>query len=126
MKKAARILLVDDEAPILTALEFLLTREGYQIEKAGNGKVALDKFSDFDPDLILLDVMMPEMNGFETALQLRQRFPEKDCRIIFLTAKGMKEDRQQGFLSGAEEYIIKPFDNDELLTIIKENLAEIL
>mgnify|MGYP006285386957 CR=1 FL=1 len=117
-----RILIVDDEPHIITAISFLLTQKGYDIEKAKNGKQALQKAELVRPDIIILDVMMPEMDGFEVARRLRQQDQFDDLHIIFLTARGTQEDRFRGYETGGEVYLTKPFDNDQLLLTVQEVL----
>ncbi len=119
----AKILIVDDEPNIVTALEFLLEREGHQIRKAFNGREGLEMALLFLPDIILLDVMMPEMDGFEAARLIRQTPILENTKIIFLTAKGTQSDRRTGYDSGAEYYIVKPFDNAELIGTVNEVLV---
>lgn len=119
----AKILIVDDEPNIVTALEFLLEREGYRIKKAYNGMEALAVARQFHPDIVLLDVMMPEMDGFEAARRIRQLPSLENAKIIFLTAKGTQSDRQTGYNNGAEYYIVKPFDNAELVGVVNEVLV---
>lgn len=120
---AAKVLIVDDEPNIVMAVEFLLQREGYQTEKAFNGMEALDMATRFLPDIIVLDVMMPGLNGFEVAEQIR-RLPQLEyTKIIFLTAKGTQRDKETGYAKGAEAYMLKPFENEELVTIVNEMLT---
>jgi DNA-binding response OmpR family regulator len=119
----AKVLLVDDEPNIVTALEFLLQREGYQIEKAYNGLQALEKAATFLPDIVVLDVMMPGMDGFEVARQMRQTEALEYTKIVFLTAKGTQRDKEAGYANGAEYYMIKPFDNDLFVQTIHEIMA---
>ncbi len=118
-----RILIVDDEAAIMTAIAFLLEKEGYAVVQAENGRQALAKAKSFQPEIIILDVMMPGMDGFEVARRIRENDNMDDCRIIFLTARGTQNDRFDGYASGGEVYLTKPFDNDELLTILAEVVA---
>jgi DNA-binding response OmpR family regulator len=120
LNEPKRVLLVDDEPNILLAIEFLLKKEGYTIKKAFDGQQALDVAASFRPDIIVLDVMMPELNGFEVAQRIRNMPDMEDVRIIFLTAKGTPNDKMKGYSSGGEVYLIKPFDNDELVSIVKE------
>jgi DNA-binding response OmpR family regulator len=119
-KQTGNILLVDDEPNILVALEFLLKQAGFKVQKAYDGQQALNKLAHFKPDVIVLDVMMPELNGFETAAKIRQMEDMDDAKIIFLTAKGTSSDRQTGYAMGGEIYITKPFDNDDLVNTIRE------
>lgn len=120
---SGKILIVDDEPNIVLAIEFLLQREGYRTEKAFDGLQALDKAADFQPNIIILDVMMPGMSGFEVGQQIRKMPTLEHTKIIFLTAKGTQRDKQTGYASGAEVYMIKPFDNDELVMAVNEMMV---
>lgn len=120
---SAKILIVDDEPNIVLAIEFLLQREGYRTEKAFDGLQALEVAAAFQPDIVILDVMMPGMDGFNVGQRIRRMPLLENTKIIFLTAKGTQRDKQTGYDSGAEAYMIKPFDNDELVTLVKEMLA---
>lgn len=123
MVNQAKILVVDDEPNIVLAIEFLLQREGFLVQKAYNGIEALEAVASFQPDIVLLDVMMPEMDGFEVAAQLRKRPDLADTKIIFLTAKGTQKDKETGYSKGAEYYMVKPFDNDVLVSTVHEILV---
>lgn len=120
---SAKILLVDDEPNIVIALEYLLKREGYEVHKAYNGQDALGCLTTLVPDIVILDVMMPGMDGFEVARRLRQMPALEQTKIIFLTAKGTQQDRATGYNSGAEYYMIKPFDNDVFVSTVNEIMA---
>ncbi|MEM0994150.1 MAG: response regulator [Bacteroidota bacterium] len=115
-----KVLLVDDEPNILVPLEFLMKQQGYQVEKAQNGIAALDKMKKDVPNIVILDVMMPGMTGFEVAKQIRAQPKFEDTRIVFLTAKGTPEDKMNGYSNGGEIYITKPFDNSDLVTKVNE------
>lgn len=117
-----KILLVDDEPNILMALEFLMEQQGFDVRKAGNGQEALNTLGFYQADIVLLDVMMPGMDGFEVASNIRKISAYDNCRIIFLTAKGTDADKWNGYRSGGEVYLTKPFDNDRLLDTINEVL----
>ena len=127
MKKTSpsdtKVLLVDDEPNILLALEFLLQREGYRVEKAFNGVQALEILPVMRPDIVVLDVMMPGMDGFEVARNIRQQPEMERTKIIFLTAKGTPTDKMKGYDTGGEYYLIKPFDNTDFVQIIQEVAA---
>ena len=110
-----KIMLVDDEENILISLSFILKKEGYSVATAKNGTEALELYKSFKPQIILLDVMMPKMDGFTVASKLRSLDEHSEISIIFLTAKGTSQDRQKGYMSGADDYIVKPFDNSSLL-----------
>jgi DNA-binding response OmpR family regulator len=114
------VLIVDDEPNILVALDFLLKKEGYEVLKATNGLEALQIIDNTPPVVVVLDVMMPEMDGFEVARRIRSNEDNQDIRIIFLTAKGTKADRAEGYDRGGEVYLTKPFDNEEFITTVNE------
>ena len=123
LQNQTKILLVDDEPNILVAIEFQLTKEGYQIQKAFDGQQAIEKVESFHPNIIILDVMMPGLDGFEVARRVRHMDGNDDIKIIFLTAKGTTQDKMKGYSTGGEYYLIKPFDNDELVDLVKELVA---
>jgi DNA-binding response OmpR family regulator len=120
MSNTTKILIVDDEPNILVALDFLLQRKGFVTQKAENGLEALALAPQFGPHLVVLDVMMPGMDGFEVAQRLRQLPDMADVRIVFLTAKGTLGDKEMGYKSGADYYLTKPFDNDTFIQTIEE------
>lgn len=114
-----RILLVDDEPDILEFIGYNLSREGYTVYKSFNGKQAIEKAREVLPHLIILDVMMPEMDGMETCRELR-RFPELSHSVIaFLTARGEDYSQLAGFEAGADDYIAKPIKPGLLLSRVK-------
>jgi DNA-binding response OmpR family regulator len=114
------ILIVDDELSILVPLQFLMEKEGYSAKLAQSGKDAFDKISETQPDLILLDIMLPDLDGYEIYQMIRQREEWKSIRIIFLTAKNREADMAKGLAMGADAYITKPFSNTDLVGKIKE------
>lgn len=113
---AEKILLVDDEERIRKLLNLYLTREGYEITEASNGAEALELALTEDFHCILLDLMMPEMDGIEVAKELRK---EKSTPVIMLTAKGEEGDRVEGLEVGADDYIVKPFSPREVVLRVK-------
>jgi len=115
-----KVLLVDDEPNILVAIEFLMEQQGYSVRTAYNGQSALSAIESELPDVIVLDVMMPGMDGFEVAKAVRDNPACSNIPIVFLTAKGTSDDKCKGYESGGEVYLIKPFDNDELVNTIRE------
>lgn len=119
---AHRILVVDDEVNIVIAIEHLLQKAGFITEKAYNAEEALAQFSRFEPLLVLLDVMMPGMNGFDLALSLRKASDNPGLKIIFLTARGTDKDKLEAYSKGGDSYVTKPFDNEALLELVKETL----
>ena len=111
-----RILVVDDDPEIISLLKRGLSYEGYAVEAASNGAEALAKAREKEPDLVVLDVMMPEMDGVEVARRLRQA---GDVPILMLTARGTVADRVAGLDGGADDYLVKPFALDELLARVR-------
>jgi DNA-binding response OmpR family regulator len=114
-----RILIVDDEPFNLDLLEQELEDQNYTIERANDGAEALEKVPSFLPDLILLDYMMPKMNGLEVLRRLREDAQHKTIPVILLTAKATQEDKVRGLDAGADDYVIKPFDSFELLARVR-------
>jgi DNA-binding response OmpR family regulator len=114
-----KILIVDDEPFNLDLLEQELEDQNYTIERASDGAEALDKVPVFQPDLILLDYMMPKMNGLEVLRRLREDAIYKSIPVILLTAKATQEDKVRGLDAGADDYVIKPFDSFELLARVR-------
>jgi DNA-binding response OmpR family regulator len=108
------ILVVDDDPDVARFVEVNLRSAGYDVQVATDGEEALEKAVDMRPDLVLLDVMMPKLDGFEVAQRLRRDQRTSSCSIIMLTAKALSADKVLGLSSGADDYIIKPFDPDEL------------
>jgi len=121
-KKQPLVLIVDDVAKNLQLLGNILKKENYRIAAASNGKQAVAIAINTSPDLILLDVMMPEMDGFEACSKLKNIPQTKDIPIIFLTAKVETEDIIKGFKVGAVDYVTKPFNSYELLARVKTHL----
>lgn len=114
-----KVLLVDDEQDILVLLKYNLEKENFLVQTASNGRVAIEVAKDFMPDIIVLDVMMPEMDGIETCLELRQIPDLKNVLITFLTARGEDYSQIAGFDSGADGYITKPIKPRVLVSRLK-------
>ena len=114
-----KILVVDDEAAIVDLIKMELDFEGYQVETAYDGQEAIEKAQSFEPDLIVLDIMLPKVNGYDVCKTLT---PMMDVPIILLTAKTDIIDKVLGLELGADDYLTKPFDNRELLARIKAHL----
>ena len=112
----ARLLIVDDEEKIREMVGKYAAHEGYEVELASDGKEALEKFRNADFDVVILDIMMPELDGYKTFEMMKQI---KDVHCIFLTALGQEYDRVYGFDIGAEDYVTKPFSLKELMMRIK-------
>ena len=119
-----KVLIADDEPNIVTALEFLLRRSGYEVHVARNGDEALRLVADCKPDLVLLDVMMPVKSGYEVCQRMRERADWRHIKIIMLTAKGRDVEVSKGRSLGADLYITKPFSTKELVARI-EGLLEL-
>jgi two-component system, OmpR family, alkaline phosphatase synthesis response regulator PhoP len=113
-----KVLIVDDEPDIVELLEYNLTKEGYDVQTASNGKKALNIAKTFVPDLVLLDIMMPEMDGVETCRQLRERQEMSNAFIIFLTARAEEYSEIAAFEVGADDYLTKPIRPRALMSRI--------
>lgn len=122
MKK--RILIVDDEPNIVVPLEFLMTQNNYDVQTADTGEKALDLISTWKPDLVLLDIMLPGMDGYEVCQKIRQEKELNPVRIVFLSAMARSIDIAKGMGLAADDYITKPFANDYVVSKIKELLAD--
>jgi two-component system, OmpR family, alkaline phosphatase synthesis response regulator PhoP len=115
----AKVLVVDDDQDILEMLSYNLNKEGYEVRSTDNGRTALEIAQDFIPDLIILDVMMPEMDGIETCVEIRQIPALKDTLVAFLTARGEDYSQIAGFDAGADDYISKPIKPRVLLSRVQ-------
>jgi DNA-binding response OmpR family regulator len=113
----SRILIIEDETPMRTALADVLDGEGYRPLTAADGEIGLRKAVDEKPDLILLDAMMPKLDGFAVCAELRRL--EISVPVLMLTAKGQIEDRVSGLDAGADDYLVKPFSTEELLARVR-------
>lgn len=114
-----KILVVDDEKPISDIIKFNLTKEGFEVDTAYDGEEAVKKVNEIDPDLMILDLMLPKKDGLEVAREVRQTH---DMPIIMVTAKDTEIDKVLGLEMGADDYVTKPFSNRELLARVKANL----
>jgi len=119
-----RILIVDDEPNIVTSLEFLMRESSYEVRVARDGEEALRRAESFLPDLILLDVMMPQRSGFEVCRKIRENPALRDVKIVMLTAKGRDVEKDRGLNLGANAYVTKPFSTKELMNTVHALLAE--
>ncbi len=117
-----KILIIDDEPQIVRALELLMQREGFEVRSASDGIEALSSIEDAAPDLILLDLMMPRMDGFELCQKIRSNPAWKNMIIVILTAKGRDIEREKGMALGADHYVTKPFSTREVVQLIKSAL----
>ena len=118
------ILIVDDEPSIVVPIQFLMEQQGYNVLVAENGEDALDIIYKYKPDLILLDIMLPRIDGYEVCEIVRLDPRYRDIKIIFITAKGREVEIAKGLALGADAYITKPFSNTELVSKVKKLLEE--
>ena len=121
---AKKILIADDEPNIVTALEFVLSRAGFELRIARDGEAAWQAISEFQPDLMLLDVMMPVRNGFVVCQMIRENAAWRHMKIVMLTAKGRDTEVSKGLALGADAYVSKPFSTKELVERVKELLGQ--
>lgn len=123
MKKNKRILVVDDDKQTLKQLEKQLKEKGFEVSTALNGKEALKKVGEDEPDVITLDVMMPEMDGYETCYHLKENPETSKIPVIMVTSRGKMKAKLASFSFGADYYIAKPFEIKDLLELVKKALA---
>ena len=119
---AKNILVVEDEPDLRTTLEFNLKSEGYKVKSAADGEAAINEIGKKVPDLVLLDLMLPDMSGLEVCKKIRNESFSDQVSIIMLTAKGEEVDRVLGFELGADDYVVKPFSVRELMLRISSIL----
>ncbi|MCP4694550.1 MAG: response regulator [Desulfobacterales bacterium] len=115
-----KILIVDDEPNIIVPLQFLMEQNGYDVLIAQSGEEAIENIQQYQPDLILLDIMLPGIDGFEVCEIVRLKPEWRHTKVIFLTAKGREVDKAKGMVLGADAYITKPFSNSEVVEKVKE------
>lgn len=120
----AKILIAEDERDIRDLIAFTLRFAGYEVFAATNGEEAVEMAPKVNPDLILMDVRMPRMTGYEACRVMKQNPSLKDIPVVFLSAKGQESEIKQGMEAGAEEYLLKPFAPDQLTARIKTILAK--
>ncbi len=118
------ILIVDDEQNIVISLEYVMKNAGFNVAVAYDGEEALEKVKENVPDLVILDVMMPKLDGFEVCKKIRENPAWKSVRIVMLTAKGRDSEREKGLSFGADDYLTKPFSTRDILQRVKEILAQ--
>jgi len=118
------ILIVDDEPDVVVPIQFLMEQQGYRVMAAERGEDALDLIYHYKPDLVILDIMLPGMDGYEVCEIVRLNPNYRDVKIMFLTAKGREVDIAKGLALGADAYLTKPFSNDELVAKVKELLEK--
>lgn len=118
------VLIAEDEAYIVESLTFLLQRAGYEVRTVDDGAAALSAIAKSPPDLFILDIMIPTMNGFDVLRRLRASDEHGDVPVLALTAKGQEEDRRRMFDLGADEFVTKPFSNADLMERVKRLLGD--
>ncbi len=121
----ANLFIVEDEMPIVTLLKYNLEKEGHKVNYALNGEDAIRSIKDQNPDLILLDWMLPDISGIEVCRNLKRINLLKNIPIIMLTAKGEEEDKLKGFKTGADDYVTKPFSQKELIARVNALLKRV-
>jgi len=119
----SKILIAEDEPNIVVSLEFLLKGAGYEVAVARDGAAAIELAASMHPDLVVLDVMLPLLDGFEVCRRIRSNPATKDTRILMLTARGRESEMEKGVAAGANAYMTKPFATKELMTKVAELLT---
>ena len=120
---AKRVLIVEDEPNIAMALSFLLEQEGFAVSVVADGRKALDSLATDRPDVVILDAMLPEIDGYEVLKALRRQPKTADLPIVMLTAKGQPQDRDAALGAGVDHFMTKPFANADLVAVVRA-LAE--
>ncbi len=119
-----KVLLIEDEPNITEAIRFLLTREGWQVETHAEGSDAIDVISLAQPDLVILDVMLPGKSGMDILRELRERREFQTLPVLMLTARGQSRDREMAEQAGVSRFMTKPFSNVEVLTAVRDLHAQ--
>jgi CheY-like chemotaxis protein len=115
-----RVLVVDDDEVIRRLIAVNLQLEGFEVATAVDGQDCLDKVAAVEPDVITLDVMMPRLDGWETAVQLRKSPETAHIKVVLITARAQEEDKTRGGRVGADAYLTKPFDPNEMIRVVRE------
>lgn len=115
-----KILIAEDDPNILISLDFLMRKKGFEVFVARDGREAWEMAQQEKPDVLILDVMMPHLNGYEVCKNVKSDSTTSDAKVIFLSAKSREEDIQEGYDSGASAYITKPFSTKEIVAKVKE------
>jgi DNA-binding response OmpR family regulator len=122
---AYRILIAEDEPSIVISIEFLMREAGYDVTVASNGTDAIDLAEKLQPDLVVLDVMLPEVNGFEVCRRIREGRATQGVRVLMLTAHGRESEMEKGLAAGANAYMTKPFSTKELVDTVADLLGAV-
>ena len=115
-----RVLVVDDDEVIRRLIAVNLQLEGFEVETAVDGQDCLDKVAAVEPDVITLDVMMPRLDGWETAVQLRKSPETAHIKVVLITARAQEDDKSRASHVGADAYLTKPFDPNEMIRVVRE------
>ena len=118
-----RVLLIEDEPNIIEAIRFILSRDGWRVDTHSDGETALDAVETRAPDLIILDVMLPNKSGYDILHELRGNEATKSLPVLMLTARGQKKDRELAEKLGVNKFMTKPFSNGEILATVRELVA---
>ncbi|HEX8887358.1 MAG TPA: response regulator [Noviherbaspirillum sp.] len=121
---SARILIVDDEPNIVLSLEFLMEQAGFEVAVAGDGEAALAQLAAFHPDLVLLDIMLPKLNGYEVCQRIRANPAWSGIKVVMLSAKGRELEVSKGLALGADAYVTKPFSTRDLIALVQKLLPQ--
>lgn len=121
---SARILIVDDEPNIVLSLEFLMEQAGFEVAVAEDGEAALAQLAAFRPGLVLLDIMLPKLNGYEVCQRIRANPDWSGIKVVMLSAKGRELEVSKGLALGADAYVTKPFSTRELIALVQRLLAQ--
>ncbi len=123
MSEATKVMVVDDDPYILMSLEFLMKKNGYDVVVARNGTEALELLDKQTPQLVLLDIMMPDVDGYAICAHIKKTKKLKDAKVVFMSAKTKEADIKKGYDAGASLYITKPFSTRQLLKQVQDLLA---
>jgi CheY-like chemotaxis protein len=123
MHGSGRVLVVDDDEVIRRLIAVNLQLEGFEVETAVDGQDCLDKVTGVEPDVITMDVMMPRLDGWETVVQLRRCPATKHIKVVLISARAQEEDKAHGLQAGADAYLTKPFDPNEMIRVVRELAA---
>jgi CheY-like chemotaxis protein len=115
-----RVLVVDDDEVIRRLIAVNLQLEGFDVETAVDGQDCLERVTEIDPDVITLDVMMPRLDGWETAVQLRKSPQTAHIKVVLITARAQEDDKSRGGRVGADAYLTKPFDPNEMIRVVRQ------
>ena len=115
-----RVLVVDDDEVIRQLIAVNLTLEGFDVVTAVDGRDCLEKVAEVEPDVITLDVMMPRLDGWETAIRLRRSPDTAHIKVVLITARAQEDDKTRGTRVGADAYLTKPFDPNEMIRVVRE------